>query len=175
MQKSLAGLTILMLILVTPMAAMTVEDSTDTSGASSAEKQSNVVQILNIKEACRAPVESLEELITISKSKFRITVRDLPGWGHEEEWILKDKDELSRLGLQALLIQIEQNVLQSVMYFPESSLEMNLSLVGLSKDDIEIKTYGELIDVRTEDVEGRPIMISYNGTLYQCFEHHPGH
>lgn len=139
------------------------------------EKQDNVVRILKIKEACRVPTESLEEFINVPKSKFTITKRDLPDWGHEEDWALDDKDELARLGLRALLILIEQDMLQSIMFDPGLSLDVNLARVGLSKADVEISEYGKLIDVRTKDKQGFPILINHNGTLYQCFEHHPGH
>jgi hypothetical protein len=131
--------------------------------------------LVHLQEQASLPAAELQHGLAIAKAKFLIKQQDTPDWGHEETWILQDKNELSRWGLDHLTINFEQDRLQG-LYFGRSpgrnvSLQKNLALVGIDPHQVGSSPVGW----KALDKTGQPIDIRENGTWYQMFEHRPGH
>jgi hypothetical protein len=131
--------------------------------------------LVHLQEQASLPAAELQHGLAIAKAKFLIKQQDTPEWGHEETWILQDKNELSLWGLDHLTINFEQGRLQG-LYFGRNpgksiSLQENLTLVGVDPRQVSPSSVGW----QAVDKTGQLIDIRENGTWYQMFEHRPGH
>ncbi len=134
--------------------------------------------VIDIVRACRMPVENVKGIIKISPSAFHVVKRDDPVWGHEEDWELADKAELERLGLRSFSISIEQGVFRAIYITPvrgNDGFTHNLGYAGLGPNDVTGHDYNTMRWHTATDRKGLPILIQGEGTLFECFEHRPGH
>jgi hypothetical protein len=133
---------------------------------------------LDLPDAAPLSATDFQRSLPLERSQFSIQVQDHPEWGPEETWTLADKEELSRWNLDHLIIRFEQGRFQG-LYFGRATnsktapftLEDNLALVGIAKEDITPTSVGW----EAFDKGGQPIDIRNDGTWYQSFEHRPGH
>jgi len=130
--------------------------------------------ILPLLKICRRPIDAAANQITIPKECFRITNREDPQWGKEQDWWLVDNKILSQLKLEQLFISFEQGVFRAITLQSKDPKKNRLSRVGLTEKDIKLTKKGRG-SFSAKDAKGLPIYIDADWKSFSCFEHRPGH
>lgn len=134
--------------------------------------------LFDIKSFCRMPAPMATNNLPVEKELFDIEEIENPKYGHEEIWLLNNKQALRSLGLKMLRIEVHQGKIQSVWFKNDKSglsdsmiFEQNLMKVGLKENELK----EVMSEHKVNNKDGYVIRILGNGDYHQCFEYHAGH
>ena len=147
-------------------------------GGLAKEYQQESKVILDIREVCGVPVNELLSSLPAKKDSFEIKITNNPKYGREETWTLRNKQELERLELKMLRIEIHQAKVQSVWFqsIPELVKEKDVTTYNLARMNFEMNELTRLSsEYRVRNKNGSIIRILGKSDFYQCFEYHAGH